>query len=325
MPLDALTRRNPRRVARFSGTEWPLWMKAADGRHFRHTDCMNAREALVRLGGIASVDQLLKLTSRKRLRTAVRRGEILRITRNRYALPTTETALTAARQSKGYLTHLSAAAFWGWELVLPPERPQIALPRGRRAPAQTDASIEFFLLRRTAKVNGWATAPLETVLACARDLPFRAALAVADSALRSGLVRADELVEATSGPLGPGARQIRDVARLADCRAANPFESSLRAIAIEAGLDVIPQYAIEVDGVLRHPDLADPLRGIVLEADSWGFHADKQAHDRDCARYNALVAAGWMVLRFTWPQVVFSPAYVERTIRTLLSTMDRVS
>jgi very-short-patch-repair endonuclease len=57
------------------------------------------------------------------------------------------------------------------------------------------------------------------------------------------------------------------------------------------------------------------VKGIVLEADSWTWHAEKRDHDRDCARYNAMVVAGWVVLRFTWEHVMNSPEYVVRTIR----------
>ncbi|MGL5823512.1 MAG: hypothetical protein ACRCYU_01420 [Nocardioides sp.] len=39
------------------------------------------------------------------------------------------------------------------------------------------------------------------------------------------------------------------------------------------------------------------------------------------ARHNALVAAGWLVRRFTWPQVVFFQAYVADTIGTRLTTL----
>jgi hypothetical protein len=105
-------------------------------------------------------------------------------------------------------------------------------------------------------------------------------------------------------------------------RLANPFESVLRAIAIEAGLGVVPQYAIRSGALLLHPDLADPLRGIAIEADSWGWHADKVTHDRDSVRYNALIVAGWVVLRFTWSQVMQSPAYVSATLRALISELD---
>jgi hypothetical protein len=108
---------------------------------------------------------------------------------------------------------------------------------------------------------------------------------------------------------------------LADGRAANPFESVLRALAIRAGADVIPQYEIRAGGLTLHPDLADPLRGIVLEADSWGFHASRHDHERDCVRYNALTASGWRVLRFAYDHVMVSPSYVVTTIENLLAEL----
>jgi len=46
------------------------------------------------------------------------------------------------------------------------------------------------------------------------------------------------------------------------------------------------------------------------------------AHDRDCVRYNALTVAGWVVLRFTWSQVMQSPAYVIATLGRLISELD---
>ena len=115
--------------------------------------------------------------------------------------------------------------------------------------------------------------------------------------------------------MGPGAEEARRLASYADGRAANPFESALRAIALESRLQVIPQYAVQVGGVTYHPDLADPLRGILLEADSWAWHGNEEAFQRDCVRYNALAGAGWLVLRFTWKQVMHSPSYVLASIR----------
>lgn len=280
---------------------------------------MDAYDALVRLGGIGDTKQLLRLTSRKRLRTSVSRGSVVRLGRGRFAVPAADHGLLAAHEVNGYLSHLSAAAHWGWEIVLPPERPQITLPRKRRVPSELTRPMELY--RRevsSADFEGWATHPLRTVVDCSRDLPFATALAVADSALRHCRVTAEELGAATAVMRGERGRAARFVATHADARSVNAFESALRALAIEAGLAVIPQYPIEIDGIKFHPDLVDPLRRIVIEADSWAFHADKQSHDRDCARYNAMVSAGWLVLRFTWPQVVFSPTYVVRTIRALM-------
>jgi hypothetical protein len=168
--------------------------------------------------------------------------------------------------------------------------------------------------------DGWATSKLRTVLDCARDLPFDMGLCVADSALRAGDLTQEGLLSAAGAVTGPGADRVRRVAAYADGRADGPFESALRALAIIAGLPVIPQYEITCGALVLHPDLANPLLGIVLEADSYEFHGmQKWDHNQDCHRYNALSSNRWAVLRFTWEQVMHSQAYAVRTIRTWLA------
>jgi hypothetical protein len=92
------------------------------------------------------------------------------------------------------------------------------------------------------RLDAGVTSPIRTVVDCARVLPFDQALAVADSALRSGDVEPQQLREATvSSPRTGRSRAVR-VTAAADGRAANPFESVLRALAGDvAGLHVIPQ------------------------------------------------------------------------------------
>ena len=128
------------------------------------------------------------------------------------------------------------------------------------------------------------------------------------------MVTRTELVEAADLARGAGAARVRKVARHADGNAANPFESVLRAITIEAGLRFDVQHPIEVTGMTVHPDLADLEARVILEADSWEFHTGREAHVRDCWRYNELVAEGWSVLRFTWWHVMEHPDYIVEVL-----------
>jgi len=111
----------------------------------------------------------------------------------------------------------------------------------------------------------------------------------------------------------PGARQV---AATADERAANPFESVLRAIAREVpGLEVRPQASLWHGGIfLGRPDLVDREHRIVLEADSFSWHGDRAALAHDCRRYDEMVFAGWLVLRFAYEQVMGEPAWVRRIL-----------
>lgn len=283
---------------------------------------MDAVDALVRLGGTADAGAIIALSSRRRLRNALRRGEVRRVARNRYCLPTAERGREAAAKLYGVVSHLNAAALWGWEIKAPPEEPHVSVRRDRKITSERRIGVQLhWVTFMPEDIDGVATAKLRTVIDCAKDLPFDEALAVADSALRHGDVTEAELLSATAALRGRHAARARRVAACADKRAKNPFESALRAIAIEAGWRVVPQHPVDTGGVIVHPDLADLSRGVVLEADSWTWHASKEAHERDCWRYNALVVAGWTVLRFTWQQVMLSPAYV----RSVLAALDRPS
>ena len=91
---------------------------------------MDAVEALTRLGRIADASTIGTLVSRRRLRTAVAGGHVVRLARGAYALPTTEAGRAAARLH-GARSHLSAAAHCGWEVKWPEARPHVTVPRGR--------------------------------------------------------------------------------------------------------------------------------------------------------------------------------------------------
>lgn len=230
---------------------------------------MDAVEALVRLGGVADAATISTLTSRRRLRSAVGAGHVLRLARGAYALPTVEAGRAAARPH-GVRSHLSAAAHWGWEVKWPEQQPHVTVSRGRNVDANRRRGVRVhWRPLAPAEIRDGVTTPLRTVLDCARDLPRDEALAVADSALRHGAVTNDELRAASAGLTGRNAAKVRWVATYADGRAANPFESVLRCLAIEEGLDVVPQHAVVAGGLVLHPDLVDVRRRLVLEADSW--------------------------------------------------------
>ncbi|MCW2816222.1 MAG: hypothetical protein JWN84_3677 [Nocardioides sp.] len=280
---------------------------------------MDAATALTRLGGVGSTSDVLSLTTRRSLRTALARGEVERLTRSRYGLVGVRGQRRTAAELAGTLSHLSAAQQHGWELKHVPEQTWVTVPRNRKVSreAQARCAVVWADLSDDDRA-GALTSPVRTVLDCARRLPFDEALTVADSALRHGAVVQDELVRAARALRGPGSAAARRVAAHADGRAANPFESVLRAIVVESGvLDAEPQVAVATRTMTFHPDLVDVRRRVVVEADSWSFHGDHRTHGRDCVRHTALAVAGWLVLRPTWEQVMHSPSYVRAVLDDL--------
>lgn len=278
---------------------------------------MEVVEALRTAGGIAAAAPLVAASSRRKLRTAVARGEIVRVGHDRYALPVAAWGQRLAVQLDAHLSHLSAALHHGWEVRGVPAEPHLILPTSRPAPTGARAQIRWYDAA-PGELDGWATAPLLTVLLCARDLDFAAALAVADSSLRHGDVGSDELARAAAS----WPERVRSVALHATAAAANPFESALRALTLECGLAMVPQFEVRVGRETFHPDLVDPIHGIIVEADSWLFHAGREAHDRDCRRYTVLTADGWRVLRFTYDQVMHQPDFVRQCLLRLYAADD---
>jgi very-short-patch-repair endonuclease len=160
------------------------------------------------------------------------------------------------------------------------------------------------------------TSDLRTVLDCAVLLPLPDALAVADSALRLKRLTRTALLRAAEESRGPGrVRRVR-LAQVADGAAANPFESALRALALRAGLrGARAQVAVLTHGGTFTVDVGDEQLRLALEADSFEWHGDRQALERDCRRYDELQRAGWTVLRFAWEHVMFSQEWVACLIR----------
>lgn len=276
---------------------------------------MHLAEELRRLGGVATRQQLLRGHSRHALTAAVDRGEVMRLARGRYALPDVAAAKAAAHALTGALCLASAALEHGWAVKLPPELPQVALPRNRKPVQMSAAKVEVKRLRLGPDdVRDGVTTPDRTLLDCLRELPFDEALAVADSALRCGY-RKQRLLALARDARGPGAARMRAIAGLATAEAANPFESVLRAIALTVPLLAVrPQVSLHrsdpmvVGGgrFLGRPDLVDMDLRIIVEADSFEWHGDRAALRSDAQRYNAFAVNGWLVLRFSWEDVMFS-------------------
>jgi very-short-patch-repair endonuclease len=273
--------------------------------------------------GVATWAQLRTRATRRQVEAAVRDGRLVRVARGRYALPRSPDPLRAAVALGGVASHTSAARLWFLETLLEPDAVDVSVPRWRRARPRRGVRAHWCELD-PAEVRGRVTSPVRTVLDCARSLPFREGLAVADSALRRRLVEPEDLTAAAAALRVNGARQARRVVALADGRAANPFESGLRAEVLELGIEgFVPQQAFRTPRLQGYVDLGDPLRRIALEADSFAHHGSRSALDRDCRRYDELVRTGWVVLRFSWEQVMFDRSWVAETISETVAEHDR--
>lgn len=304
---------------------------------------------LVGLGGIATTADLVGASSWPALRACVAGGQIVRAGRGVYTLAAfadpalggdassrawsrwhegpsdDETAALTARRAiargrGGALSHLCAAADHGWPILREPTQVDIALPLGRKTPSFTGRGRTRYWCRDlTAEERAdHVTAPVQTIIDCARLLPFAEALAVADSALRSGSVGALELQEAGERFRGRGSTRVRQVVAAADARADNPFESALRAVHRGLpGLDLEPQLKVG-DGLTARVDLADERLRIVIEADSYAFHGDRELFDRTQRRQVELAGRDWIVLPYGFTATTREAGWVRAATQAVV-------
>ena len=285
---------------------------------------MEVAELVDALGGVAARGALVAASSRAAVDAALRSGVVVAVGHGRYASPAVDEARCAAHALSGVLSLTSAALHHGWAVKSVPGRPHVTVPRRRKVSAERRRGVQLHYrdLAPDEIVDGIATNPVATLTDCLRSLPFDEALAVADSALREGELTALRL--AVGAVRGPGRVQARRIGRLATADAANPFESVLRSIAVDVpGLSVVAQALITSTTPWCRPDLVDRDLRVVLEADSFEWHGDRGALARDARRYNLLVADGWRVLRFSWEDVMFDPAYVRRVLVDVVGLVGR--
>jgi hypothetical protein len=270
--------------------------------------------ALRELGGVGTLRELLAHTSRSQLSTALADGRIHKPRHNRYCLADLDASMRAVARTGGTASHLSAAQQFGWKLKHDPVRPCITLPRSARKPAGAYELHWADLSERELRRN--VTSRTRTVIDCARAYDFDVALCVADSALREGIIDADDLVIAAARSPRTGRAKALRVAHAATPLRANPFETCLHVIAMSVpGLDVVPKG--EVPGVGR-VDLLDRVLGMVIEAESLEHHWTKAGLQRDVDRYTKAARLGLVVLRFSWMDVMFRPDDVRAAIEDVV-------
>lgn len=258
---------------------------------------MRVVSAMERLGGVADADALRRLVPWADVRRALQHGEIVRDARGRYALPTADEALRAANALSGVVSHLGAAAWWGWETKRRPEQPTVTVPRNRKVPPgrRVGVDVRWADLEDPEVTDRIVTSAARTVVDCARTLPWDEALTVADSALRHGDVTVDVLRAQASSVRGKGRAACLRVAAEASDEAADPWASVLRATALDV-------RRVRLDPAT----LADDRIGLAVE------------REPDPERHNALVLEGWVVLLLSWEQVMTRPDYVRACLEAVV-------
>lgn len=209
-----------------------------------------------------------------------------------------------------------AAAWWYGMLDGSPDVVRITVPRARRLRPIPGVEVRRrdigFADRRVVRGLRLTDRPL-TVLETTVALPD--ASEFFDRALQKH-VRIEQLYRAHHRAIGAygGARMTELLTAAAD-RADSAAERLM--LAILRGSTIRGWVRHHPFGIW-HVDFAVPASKVAIEVDGWAWHVAPDRFRNDRHKGNALVRAGWVLLRFTWHDLVNRPGYVLAEITAAL-------
>lgn len=217
------------------------------------------------------------------------------------------------------LSHRSAAALWG--LARFAAGPiDVTAARGRRRLGITvhEGSLVGVELTRIAAIP--VTSLARTLFDLAEVLDEEQLRNAFEEADRMRLLRVRELEAVCER--GHGRKALRPVRRLLeDLRYPADTQSPLE----DRVLDLCREYDIPhpVTGAVvlgREVDAFWPDQKLMVEADSWEYHGNRAAFERDRERDATMQVEGYRVIRLTHRRLDGEPATVANQIRRMLSS-----
>jgi very-short-patch-repair endonuclease len=293
------------------------------------------RDLALRQHGLLTRAQLADVgVSRHGWYRAQRAGRLIGVAPGVAALPgaaaTEERRILAATLwAGGVASHRSAAYLWDAAGVPPVVDVTLEDRRRRDAPdwIRVHRPRDRAELRRVRRRGVDVTNPLRTLVDLGQVAP-EAVSSVLAAMLGSGLVNhaaveASVLRHSRRGRHGVVALRA---ALEAWSIAGKPPDSLLELVMA----DLLRQRGLPA-AVFHHRvrgfevDFCYPVERIIIECDGWEVHGrDRAQFERDRRRDAALIADGWIVIRFTWSQITQHPDWVCDVIRQTLAARSGV-
>jgi very-short-patch-repair endonuclease len=203
-------------------------------------------------------------------------------------------------------------------LTAVPRRPIAGLRPHRETRHPTCSPVTVSGLRVTGRQR--------TALDCLAFLPFDEALDLYAWLSSRREVRREDLAADLQGRLGrPGARQLARLLTATRSGAVSVAEHRLHALLRRARITGW-QAGAEITHrgrVLGVVDVLFERQHVVIEVDGEAAHSGRTAFVADRRRQNALIGAGYLVLRVTWWDIVERPQAVIADIRRTLALRSR--
>jgi very-short-patch-repair endonuclease len=291
--------------------------------------------------GLVTLDQLLELgVSERQRHHLVRSGRLRVVHPGVYRIggadlgwiQRTHAACLSATGPHA-ASHRSAARLWELDGVrnVPVE---LTVQRGNR-PAKrrgviVHESTDLVAIDCTAISDVPVTTAVRTLIdlgSVVRPVVLETAL---DDAVRRKLVTLPDLQARFLELARRGRRGIGSIRPLLEARTGDaigpgsPFESKMLRLIREGGLaEPVCQFEVRGPDWVHFLDFAWPEHLVALECDSLAYHFGRRRLQWDDTRQNRLVILGWIVLRFTWQDLVERPSRVLTQISHTLELAEK--
>jgi very-short-patch-repair endonuclease len=228
----------------------------------------------------------------------------------------------------GILSHRSASALWG----VAGDRPKVDVtaPRGKQVrPGRKGIQVHRCQFE-PAEITVRDGIPVSTVARTLFDIAERSAphelRSAWDEASRLRLLRVPEVAAVYERGRGRIARTRIRPFLLAEQRyvedTASPLEDRFAAFVVAQRLPP-PQTNVLVDG--DEVDVLWPEARLIVELDSWEFHAHRAAFEKDRDRDTDHLLANYRTVRVTHRRLSYGPDRLAAQLRALLATPRRAS
>ena len=276
---------------------------------------------------ISTAQLELALVGRSGTRVRVKRGVLHRVFRGVYVvghsvlLPgALELAAVLASGPGSLISHRSAAALWG--LASPPSDDVQLTVVGRNCRSRPGLSVHRVKQldpRDRGRRSGIpVTSPARALVDFAAEAgadeleqaiaEARARKLVTDREVRAAIRRARRR---------PGAARLRAELDREGGPQWTQSEAERRMLRLIRAANLPPPQAqVWLSG--WPADFLWPEHKLIVEVDGYAFHSHRRAFERDRRRDAAHVAAGFVVIRFTWRQLTDEPLVVVATIAQAL-------
>ena len=285
--------------------------------------------------GAISLDQLAAMGwGTDEIRRRVRRGEwhrlrsgVVGVTRPSWALSTLAQQVWAALlvlPAGSVACGPTAAELWRLERAVRTAADaliHVLLPAGTRHHPLRGCVLHNGVTGETATVFGVpCTGLVRTCVEEAARLPLADGVVLLDSALRPDPMVRGQLEMATAVMPARGRQQAARALGLATGLTESPLESLANVLWHEAGLPAPTLQATIRDGgrFVARVDFLWSGQRVIVEVDGMAKYAERGELQREKERQNRLMRLGYVVLRYTWADIVGRPEAVVREVRGAL-------